>query len=66
MSSDGGYSDSKKYKWGLWWDLTESAFSGSLESGGRFYVVTFDTNLAEITERMFSRLIYVRLIKECL
>jgi hypothetical protein len=51
---------------GLWWDLTESAFSGRLESSGRFYVVTFDTKLAEIAERMFLRLIYVRLIKECL
>jgi hypothetical protein len=31
--------------WRLWWGLAESAFGGSLESGGRFCVGAFGRNL---------------------
>jgi hypothetical protein len=41
----------------LWWGLAESAFGGGLESGGRVCVGTFDTNLAAVAVKMFSRLI---------
>jgi hypothetical protein len=44
--------------WRLWWGLAESAFGGSLESGGRFYVGAFDRNLASVAVKMFSHLIY--------
>jgi hypothetical protein len=45
--------------WRLWWGLTESAFGGNLESGGRFCVGAFDRNLASVAVKMFSHLIYV-------
>jgi hypothetical protein len=41
----------------LWWDLAESAFGGSLESGCRFCVVAFGRNLALLAVKMFSHLI---------
>jgi hypothetical protein len=43
--------------WRLWWGLTESAFSGSLESGGRFRVGAFGRNLTSVAVKMFSHLI---------
>jgi hypothetical protein len=51
----------------LWWGLAESAFGGSLESGGRFYVVAFGRNLASVAVKMFSHLIYFikKLYKWC-
>jgi hypothetical protein len=36
----------------------ESAFGGSLESGGRFCVGAFGRNLASVAVKMFSHLIY--------
>jgi hypothetical protein len=49
--------------WRLWWGLTESAFGGNLESGGRFCVGAFGRNLASVAVMMFSHLIYF--IKKC-
>jgi hypothetical protein len=43
--------------WRLWWGLAESAFGGSLESGGRFCVDAFGRNLASVAVKMFSHLI---------
>jgi hypothetical protein len=37
----------------------ESTSSGSLESGGRFCVGTFDRNLDSVAVKMFSHLIYI-------
>jgi hypothetical protein len=34
--------------WCLWWVLAESAFGGSLESGGLLYVGAFGRNLASV------------------
>jgi hypothetical protein len=34
--------------------MVVSAFVGSMESGGRFYVGAFDRNLASFTTKMFS------------
>jgi hypothetical protein len=42
----------------LLWGLAESAFGGSLESGGRFCVPAFGRNLASVAVKMFSHLIY--------
>jgi hypothetical protein len=42
----------------LLWGLAESAFGGSLESGGRFCVGAFGRNLASVAKKMFSYLIY--------
>jgi hypothetical protein len=57
-------SGSKKYKmrlwWGLWWGLVESAFGGSLETGGRFCVGAFGKNLASIAVKIFSHLIFLK------
>jgi hypothetical protein len=36
----------------------ESSFSGSLDSGGRFFVGGFVKNLASVALMMFSYLIY--------
>jgi hypothetical protein len=47
----------------IWCDLAETAFSESLESGGRFCVCVFGRNLASVAVNMFSHLIYI--IKEC-
>jgi hypothetical protein len=47
----------KRLWWRLWWGIAESAFGGSLESGGRFYVGAFGRNLASVTVKMFSHLI---------
>jgi hypothetical protein len=44
--------------WRLWRGLAEAAFSGSLEKGGRFCVGAFGRNLASVTMKMFSHLIY--------
>jgi hypothetical protein len=44
--------------WYLWWGLAESAFGGSLESGGRFCVGAFGRNLTSVAVKMFSHLIY--------
>jgi hypothetical protein len=44
--------------WCLWWDLAESSFGGSLESGGRFFVGAFGKNLASFAMKMFPHLIY--------
>jgi hypothetical protein len=49
----------------LWRSLAESAFSGSLESGGWFCVVAFGTNMASVDVKMFSRLIYKRFYEVC-
>jgi hypothetical protein len=38
--------------------LAESSFGGSLESGGRFYVSAFGKNLASVSVKMFTQLIY--------
>jgi hypothetical protein len=40
--------------------LAESAFGGSLESGGRFCVGAFGRNLASVAVKMFSHLIYFK------
>jgi hypothetical protein len=45
-------------RWRLWWGLAESAFGGSLESGGRFFVGTFGRNLDRVAVKMFSDIIY--------
>jgi hypothetical protein len=58
LSSDGGDSGSKKYKRGYGGGLAESAFDGSLGSGGRFCVGAFARNLASVAVKMFSHLIY--------
>jgi hypothetical protein len=42
----------------LWWGLAESAFSGSLESGSRFCVGPIGRNVASVTMKIFSHLIY--------
>jgi hypothetical protein len=42
----------------LWWSLAESAFGGSLESGGRCSVCAFGRNLASVFVNMFSHSIY--------
>jgi hypothetical protein len=39
---------------GLWWGMEESAFGGSLESGGRFCVGAFGRNLVSIVVKLFS------------
>jgi hypothetical protein len=39
--------------WRLWWGLAESAFGGSLESGGLFCVGAFGRNMASVTVNMF-------------
>jgi hypothetical protein len=44
--------------WRLWWGLAESAFSGSLESGGRFCVGAFGRNMASVAVKIFSNSIY--------
>jgi hypothetical protein len=44
--------------WRLLWGLAESAFVGSLESGGRFCVGAFDRNLASVAVKMFKHFIY--------
>jgi hypothetical protein len=46
--------------WGLWWGLVESAFGESVESGGRFCVCEFGSNVASVAVKMFSHLIYFR------
>jgi hypothetical protein len=51
------HSGSKKCKY-KWWGLAESAFGGSLESGGRFCVGAFGRNLASVAVKIFSHLIY--------
>jgi hypothetical protein len=33
--------------WSLWWGLAESAFGGSLDSGGLFCVGVFGRNLVQ-------------------
>jgi hypothetical protein len=43
--------------WRLWWSVEESAFGGSLESGGRFCVGAFSRNLASVDVKMFPHLI---------
>jgi hypothetical protein len=43
----------------LGWRLTECAFCGSLESGGRFCVGAFGKNLASVAVKMFLHLIYL-------
>jgi hypothetical protein len=43
--------------WRLWRGLAESAFGGSLGSGGRFCVGAFGRNLASVAVKMFSHLI---------
>jgi hypothetical protein len=45
---------------GLWWGLAESVFNGSLESGCWFCVDAFGRNLASVTVKMFSHLIYFK------
>jgi hypothetical protein len=46
----------------LWWrqccGLAESAFSGSLEWGGRFCIGVFGRNLDSVAVKKFSRVIY--------
>jgi hypothetical protein len=42
----------------LWWGLVESAHGGSMETGGLFCVGAFGRNLASVTMKMFSHLIY--------
>jgi hypothetical protein len=37
----------------LWWGLAESAFGGSLESGGRFCVGAFGRNMSSVAIKMF-------------
>jgi hypothetical protein len=39
--------------------VAESAFGGSLESGGRFCVGAFGRNLASVAVKIFSHLIYL-------
>jgi hypothetical protein len=38
--------------------LAESAFSGGLESGGRFCVGAFGRNLTSVAVKMFSHVVY--------
>jgi hypothetical protein len=58
LSYDGGNSGMQtRLWWRLWWNLAESAFGGSLESGGQFCVGEFGRNLGLITLKMFSHLI---------
>jgi hypothetical protein len=45
------------------WGVAESAFGGSLESGGRFCVGAFGRNVASVAVNMFSCLIYF--IRRC-
>jgi hypothetical protein len=45
--------------WRLWWGRAESAFGESLESGGRFCVGVFGRNLASVSVKIFSHLIYI-------
>jgi hypothetical protein len=58
LISDGGDSGSKKMQtrvwWRLRWGLAESAFGGSLESGGRFSVGAFVRNLASVAVRCLN------------
>jgi hypothetical protein len=49
-SSDGGDSGS------LWRDLMESAFGGSMESGGLFDIGAFGRNLTSFAVKLFSHL----------
>jgi hypothetical protein len=42
----------------LWWGLAESVFGGSLKIGGQFCAGVFCMNLASVTTKMFSHLIY--------
>jgi hypothetical protein len=37
----------------VWWSLAESAFSGSLESGGRFYVGEFGRNMVTVSMKSY-------------
>jgi hypothetical protein len=45
--------DAKSLWWRLWWGLAESAFGGSLESGGRFCVGEFGENRASVAVNVF-------------
>jgi hypothetical protein len=42
----------------LWCCLAESAFGGSLESSSQFCVGAFGRNLASVTVKMFSHIVY--------
>lgn len=42
----------------LWYGLADSVSSRSLESGDQFCVAAFGTNMAPVTVKMFSYLIY--------
>jgi hypothetical protein len=42
----------------LWWDVVESVFGWSMESGGWFYGGTFGRNLASVAIRFLSHLTY--------
>jgi hypothetical protein len=42
----------------LWWGLAKSAFSRSLESGGRFCVGAFGRHMASVVVKVFSYSIY--------
>jgi hypothetical protein len=61
VGSNAGGAGSKK--WRLWWGLAESAFGGSVESGGRFCIGAFGRNLASVAVKMFSHLILF--VKKC-
>jgi hypothetical protein len=65
LSSDGGDSDSKKYKqrYGGAWQSLCLAGVWNLESGSWFCVGSFGKNLAFVSVNMFSHLIYF--IKKC-
>jgi hypothetical protein len=62
LGSDGRDSGSKKckrgYRGACGRGLAESAFGGSLESGGRFCVGVFGRNLARVAVKMVPHLIY--------
>jgi hypothetical protein len=45
-----------------WWGLAESAFGGSLESGGRFCVRTFDRNLGSVVVKMSHLLYFINVV----
>jgi hypothetical protein len=45
-----------------WWGLAESVFfAGVFESGSQFCVGAFGRNLASVTVKMFSRLMYFKM-----
>jgi hypothetical protein len=44
--------------WRLWWGLAESAFGGSLESGGPFCVRTFGRDVVSVAVKMFTDIFY--------